>query len=56
MSDNIDGVKFCKHDSDVNHWIEENSDKVVVDVKMDSSYDASHEGLDYSCLILYRNK
>ncbi|WP_167880965.1 hypothetical protein [Methanococcoides sp. AM1] len=55
-SKSIDGVKFCEYEKDVNNWIENNPDKIVVDVKLTSTYNAKWEELHYGCLILYRNK
>jgi hypothetical protein len=56
MCEEVDGVKFCEYAEDVNKWIANNPDKVVVDVKLSSAYNVESEQLSYCCLILYKNK
>ena len=56
MSEEVDGVEFHECAEDVNRWIANNPDKVVVDVKLSSAYNVRREEIKYCCLILYKNK
>lgn len=43
MNKGIDGVKFCDYEEEVNEWIAKNDDKIVIDVKVTSTYNIREE-------------